>query len=97
MEPKAISLFLYENMLTFFNDIEDIAACQSMYSCLDGHKSKYLQSYQYAYHQYTLEIEQLHSVIESMAITEMNLHKELPKTKIQFQAPQFYEYMRNVR
>ena len=46
LEPSVISLYLHENMLNFFNDVEDIANCWSIYSELDGIKSR-LQ-YEYA-------------------------------------------------
>jgi hypothetical protein len=40
LEPQTISLYLHENMLNFFDDIEDIAKCWDVYSTLDGAKAK---------------------------------------------------------
>lgn len=59
-------------MLNFFNSVEDIAECWDVYSTLDGAKSN-LQ-YEYSHQMYMYEIEELNALIESMAITEHNLH-----------------------
>jgi hypothetical protein len=45
LEPTSISLYLHENMLNFFDDVEDIANCWDVYSSLDGAKAKL--EYQY--------------------------------------------------
>lgn len=72
LEPQAISLYLHENMLNFFDNVEDIANCWETYSDLDGQRSKL--EYQFGNQQYLQEIDGLNSLIESMAITEFNLH-----------------------
>ena len=59
-------------MLNFYESVADIAETWDIYSALDGEISKL--EYQYGNQQYLGEIEQLNSIIESMAITEFNLH-----------------------
>lgn len=34
-----MSLYLHENMLQFYQDIDDVADCMETYSVLDGHMS----------------------------------------------------------
>lgn len=82
LESTALSLYLYENMLSFFQDVDDIANCFEIYSCLDGHISTI--EYQYGNILYLGELQELNSLIESMAITEYNMHggDENEKSKV---------------
>ena len=99
LEPKTIALYLNENMLQFYGDIEDVAECSDIYSQLDGSYSRL--EYQYGNQQYLYEIENLNSLVSSMAITECNWHGADKKDKkaqmVQMEVPQFYELMRNLR
>ena len=72
LEPQAISLYLHENMLQHFDDVDDIANCFEVYSELDGAISNL--DYQYAHQLYVQELEALNALVESMAITEFNMH-----------------------
>jgi hypothetical protein len=40
LEPQAISLYLHENMLNFYESVADIAETWDVYSSLDGEISK---------------------------------------------------------
>jgi hypothetical protein len=103
-EPQTISLYLHENMLTFFDSVEDIANCWDVYSELDAAKAKL--DYEYSHQQYVSEIDELNALIESMAITEHNIHgadyidSDKPSKKpkmLQMAKPQFYDCIRNSR
>ena len=39
LEPQVLSMYLYENMLNFYQDVNDVADTFEIYSCLDGHYS----------------------------------------------------------
>ena len=65
-------MYLHENMLQFYQDIGDVANCMETYSTLDGHYASL--EYQYGNQQYLNEIQELNALIESMSITECNLH-----------------------
>lgn len=104
LEPQAISLYLHENMLQHFDDVEDIANTFEIYSELDGAKARV--EYHYSNQQYMSETETLNSLVESMAITEFNMHggdyKESNKsskqaTMMKMAPPQFYEFIRTKR
>ena len=72
LENSVMSQYLNENMLQFFNDIGDIADCMDVYSEMDGNLSKI--EYQYGYSQALDEVKNLNALVESMAITEFNMH-----------------------
>lgn len=54
LEPNTMSMYLHENMLQFYQDIDDVANCMDTYSCLDGHYASL--EYQYGNQQYLTEI-----------------------------------------
>ena len=79
LEDNVMSLYLHENMLNFYGDIEDIANTFEVYSSLDAGKAKI--EYQYGHMQYLAEISSLNSLVESMAVTEYNWHGHNPDNK----------------
>lgn len=72
LEPTSISLYLHENMLNFYDSVEDIANCWEVYSALDAGRAKV--EYQFGNILALQEVEQLSSLVESMAVTEYNMH-----------------------
>lgn len=48
LEPTSMSLYLHENMLGFYDNVNDIANCFEVYSALDGGKARV--EFQYGNH-----------------------------------------------
>ena len=86
-------------MLSHFQDVNDVADCFEVYSCLDGHLSTI--EYQYGHMLYLDQIHELNSLVESMAITEYNMHggdenkdPKYNKRMIQMQVPQWFTHLK---
>ena len=94
MEPTQMALYLHENMLSHYNDIEDVADCLDVYSTVEGPKDclDYEQIGWSAFH----DLAYTTSLLESMAITEFNEHSSTKDRKmLTVTVPQIYECKRN--
>lgn len=94
LEPQQLALYLHENMLTHFNDIEDVANCLEVYSEVDGPIHRL--DAQFTGFQAINDLECQAALIESMAITEFNEHCQVENRKmLRVDLPQIYECRRN--
>jgi len=69
-----MSLYLHQNMPSFFGDIGDLADCLDTFSQQDDVKSRI--DYSYAMQQEIYDCEKLSCLIVAQALTETNLHCE---------------------
>ena len=72
MEPSLFSLYLHQNMPTFFADIDEMADCLESFSQQDGVISSL--EYSYSSQQEIYELKRLSSVLCGLSMTETNLH-----------------------
>ena len=93
LDKSSFGLYLHENMLDFFTDIDEIANCLDAYSLSDACESQV--SYSYDQQQYINEFQEQNAILNAMAITECNLHVGAPhKTMFAMVKPQYYDYIR---
>ena len=72
MEPSVFSMYLHQNMPSFFADIDDMADCLENFS----HQDDVIASTEYAFAnmQEIFDMQRLSGVISALTITETNLH-----------------------
>ena len=103
LEPSTMSMYLHQNMPNFFGDIGDLADCLETYSLQDSVLAN--TEYSYAMQQEIYEGERLAALINTMALTETNLHcKEAAKQSsahksafYQMQQPYYFEHIRTYK
>ena len=94
MEPNQMSLYLYENMLSHFGDIGDVAETLDVYSAVEGPKERI--DYEMVGNHVSYELTMQAAIVEAMAVTEFNEHMNTKDRKmLQIQVPQIYECNRN--
>lgn len=71
-EKSCVSLYLHQNMLSFYNDIGEVADCLEIYSDCDNVQSQ--MTFSFNHQQYLYDVEELSALICSYGITETNLH-----------------------
>lgn len=71
-DNTTFSLFLYENVPSFYKDIEDMAKVLEVYSCNDAMMNR--SSYNFANQKYIDEIQEVACQTECLAVTEFNIH-----------------------
>ncbi len=95
LDSTMVALYLHENMLNFYADIDDIANCPESYSFTDNVTSSL--TYSFNNQQYSYEMDQLSALVATMAITEHNIHggdlKGSHKNFYAMQKPFYYEHM----
>lgn len=72
LEPSTMTLYLHQNMPTFFGDITDLADCLETFSHQDNQRSHL--DYSFAMQQEIYDFEKLSCLICARAVTETNLH-----------------------
>ncbi|CDW87611.1 cell cycle checkpoint protein rad17-like [Stylonychia lemnae] len=97
LEPNSFCLYLHQNMLEFFNSVEDIANALDIFSLTDNLETRV--PFNYDTHAQIKEFEEQNAILKSMSITECNLHVGGPKNShlYQMQKPQFYDFTKNLR
>lgn len=96
-ESKTFSLFLQENMYSFFNDVDDIAKALEVYSTNDAILGRV--DYCYANQKYIYELEEQAALSEGLAITEFNIHggDRTSKREMKKMAkPEWFDFRRKI-
>mmetsp|Transcript_5345 Transcript_5345/g.4927 ORF Transcript_5345/g.4927 Transcript_5345/m.4927 type:complete len:199 (+) Transcript_5345:819-1415(+) len=99
VDKPLFALYLHENMVNFFNSVDDIASCLEVFSYTDSITSSL--TYSFNNQQYSLEMDSLATLIDSMGVTEFNVHGgELKGTHKQFyamQKPFYFDHLRELK
>lgn len=70
IEKNRFTMFLHENMMNFYGDIEDIANTLNVFSETDSYANGV--EYHYANHLYIHQLQDECALVESLAVTEYN-------------------------